>query len=173
MSGRPFTYSRGQAIAHLMQDHRRPIIKKLAEEKRLSPVYIYKDDLFVCWTSTAEWLPRLYKLTPQGRQENTSMWDGSDVAPIAGWPSEEEIAACIAASAEREKAGGGLAGARIRAAELAASEQLSVFRGFSGHFAHRFEERWRRRARGRDASNEHHVTHNESVTRFRTAALST
>jgi hypothetical protein len=36
----------------------------------------------------------------------------------------------------------------VPGAELAASEQLSVFGGFRGHLAHRFEEFCRRRSRG-------------------------
>ena len=107
MSGRPEKYTRGRAIAHLMQDHRRPIIQKLATEKHglggfthLQTIYIgpgdYGDDLFICLTSTAEWLPRIFKLDSEGRWHPGS-------SKVQGWPTEEEIAACIAESEEREK----------------------------------------------------------------------
>jgi hypothetical protein len=100
MSGRPYTYSRSMAIAQLMVDRRRPVIKKAEEDKKLRRVYLYGNDLFVDFQDTIDWVPKLSKLTKDG------VWFGD--TPIAGWPTEEEIAACIAESAEREKAGGGL-----------------------------------------------------------------
>jgi hypothetical protein len=150
MSGRPYTYSRGMAIAQLMQDMRRPVLKEIvAREKErydnlvkyheahkewgikpLGPhgprtVYLYGEDLFVSYSDTIDWVPKLEKLTKYGRPENQlteaqiatetdnrkqfpTYW--SDILkkqlyiePIEGWPTEEEIAAEIAASAEREK----------------------------------------------------------------------
>lgn len=97
MSGKPYKYSRGQAIAHLMRDHRRPIIQKLAENKRLQTVYIGADDeLFTCLTTTIEWLPRLIKLDAKGRGFASSLTEG--------WPTEEEISACIIESEQRSRA---------------------------------------------------------------------
>jgi hypothetical protein len=149
MSGSPYTYSRGMAIAQLMRDMRRPALKAIVEENKkhydelvkhrdesglnygvLGPhgpetVYLYGDDLFTSYSDTIDWVPKLSKLTKYGRDEKyltaeqiavetdnreqfPLYW--SDILkkqlyiePIKGWPTEEEIAAEIAASAEREK----------------------------------------------------------------------
>jgi hypothetical protein len=94
-------------------------------------VYLYGEDLFTSYSDTIDWVPKLSKLTKYGRPANQLTADQravetddreqfptyySDILKkqlyieaIEGWPTEEEIAACIAESAEREKAGGGLA----------------------------------------------------------------
>src|SRR4029077_4617663 len=121
MSGSPYTYSRGMAIAQLMVDRRRPIIKELAEKKRLPRVYLFEDDLFTAYEDSVDWVPKLTKLTRYGREviyiwseiqevegQPYNTWGGRVVEPLRGWPTEEEIAACIQESAEREKAGGSL-----------------------------------------------------------------
>ena len=124
--------------------HRRPAIKEIiAKEKAhydklvkirdesgldyhvFSPqgprtVYLYGDDLFVSYSDTIDWVPKLSKLSKFGREvhhlvngkpeiegEPYVQWGAMVIDPIPGWPTEEEIAACIAESAEREKAGGG------------------------------------------------------------------
>ena len=120
MSGRPYTYGRGMAIAQLMRDMRRPALKKIVEEGKVwyeelvrrrdesgldypvcgphgpQTVYLYGEDLFIALSDTIDWVPKLCKLNSDG-----SFYKGGD--PIEGWPTEEEIAAEIAASAEREK----------------------------------------------------------------------
>lgn len=149
MSGRPYTYDRGMAIAQLMRDMRRPVLKKIVEKNKewydllvkrrdesglkysvLGPhgpqtVYLYGEDLFTSYSDTIDWVPKLRKLTKYGRESSylteaqiaaetsdqkqfPTRW--SDILEkqlyiesIAGWPTEEEIAAEIAASAEREK----------------------------------------------------------------------
>jgi len=149
MSGRPYTYGRAMAIAQLMRDMRRPVLKKIVEEgkqrydelvkwhekhgtgiKPYGPhgpetVYLYGKDLFVSYSDTIDWVPKLEKLTKYGRRscyltaaqiaEETDNREQfpmyySDILkkqlyiePIEGWPTEEEIAAEIAESAEREK----------------------------------------------------------------------
>jgi hypothetical protein len=137
------------AIAQLMRDMRRPVLKEIvAEEKahydelvkwheehntRIKPygphgpetVYLYGDDLFVSYSDTIDWVPKLSKLTKYGRNSHyltaeqiavesdnreqfPTYW--SDILkkqlyiePIKGWPTEEEISVEIAASSEREK----------------------------------------------------------------------
>lgn len=127
MSGRPYTYSRSMAIAQLMRDRRRPAIKEIEKKKAPynipSTVYLYKEDLFVSYQDTIDWVPKLHKLTRYGRQESyltetqiheetadskIISWGDYEIEPIEGWPTEEEIASCIAESAELEKAGGSL-----------------------------------------------------------------
>ena len=86
-------------------------------------VYLYNGDLFTAYSDTIDWVPKLSKLTKYGRHEHyltaeqiavetdnreqfpTNFWDGKQyyIEPIEGWPTEKEIAAEIAASAEREK----------------------------------------------------------------------
>lgn len=118
MSGRPYTYSRGMAIAQLMTDRRRPAIKEAEQKKRLERVYLYGEDLFVAYEDTIDWVPKLSKLTSDGKQEMYIPYPGGpEIEPIAGWPTEEEIAASIAESAEREKQGGGLSVNDITAIE--------------------------------------------------------
>ena len=92
MSGRPDTYSQEKAIAQLMRDRRRPAIREAG--KNLRTVYLYGEDLFVAFSDTIDWIPKLSKITSDGQS-----WGSR----IEGWPTEEEIAAEIAASAEREK----------------------------------------------------------------------
>jgi hypothetical protein len=126
MSGRPYTYSRGMAIAQLMRDMSRPVMQKLkAEKKHIRDVYLHGEDLYVSYSDTIDWVPKLEKLTKYGRlsmyltaaqvavetddpKQFPMRW--SEILnrqlyfePIEGWPTEEEIAAKIAASAEREK----------------------------------------------------------------------
>ena len=149
MSGRPYTYSRAMAIAQLMRDMRRPVLKEIVAKNKgrydmlvkhqqesgldykvygphgLETVYLYGEDLFISYSDTIDWVPKLSKLTKYGRQAHyltaeqiaietdnreqfPTYW--SDILkkqlyiePIEGWPTEEEIAACIAESAEREK----------------------------------------------------------------------
>lgn len=120
MSGRPYTYGRAMAIAQLMRDMRRPALKKVVEEEQARyeylvkvrdesglnypvcgpwppvTVYLYGEDLFIAMSDTIDWVPKLCKLNPDG-----SFYTGG--TPVEGWPTEEEIAAEIAASAEREK----------------------------------------------------------------------
>jgi hypothetical protein len=149
MSGRPYTYSRGMAIAQLMVDMRRPILKQIVQENKehhdqlvkwrdehgfkysvLGPhgpqtVYLYGEDLFTSYSDTIDWVPKLSKLTKYGRHEKYLTTEQiaietdnreqfptyySDILkkqlyiePIRGWPTEEEITACIAESAELEK----------------------------------------------------------------------
>lgn len=126
MSGRPYTYERAMAIAQLMRDMRRPVLKERQEKKEhIRDVYLHGEDLYVSYCDTIDWVPKLSKLTKYGRQayyltaeqiatetdnrEQFPMY-WSDILnkqlyiePIEGWPTEEEIAAEIAASAEREK----------------------------------------------------------------------
>lgn len=81
-------------------------------------VYLYGEDLFIAVSDTIDWVPKLKKLTRYGRVSNyltpaqisrersdsvIISWGTTKVEPIEGWPTEEEIAAEIAASAEREK----------------------------------------------------------------------
>lgn len=149
MSGRPYTYGRGMAIAQLMRDMRRPVLKEIVAKNKawhdelvksrdrsgldyqvLGPhgpetVYLYGEDLFTSYSDTIDWVPKLAKLTKYGRHANyltaeqiATETDNREqfptyysdilhkqlyIEPIAGWPTEEEIAAEIAASAEREK----------------------------------------------------------------------
>jgi hypothetical protein len=137
------------AIAQLMRDMRRPVLKKIIEENKqhydqlvkwrdehgfnyhiLGPhgpetVYLYGDDLFTSYSDTIDWVPKLSKLTRYGRNENyltvEQIAEETDnreqfptyysdilkkqlyIEPIKGWPTEEEIAAEITASADREK----------------------------------------------------------------------
>lgn len=98
VSGRPYTYGRAMAIAQLMRDRRRPAIKEIEKKKppynKLQEVYLHGEDLYVSYQDTIDWVPKLTKLTRDGH----AIW-----GIIDGWPTEEEIAAEIAASAEREK----------------------------------------------------------------------
>lgn len=151
MSGRPYTYSRAMAIAQLMRDMRRPVLKEIVKNNKewynflvakrdasgidysvagphgLQEVYLYGGDLFIAYSDSIDWVPKLSKLTKYGREahyltpeqiaaetdkrEQFPMygWDKTItehkyfIEPIEGWPTEEEIAAEIAASAEREK----------------------------------------------------------------------
>lgn len=148
MSGHPYTYGRGMAIAQLMKDMRRPalqaIVKKNKEWHELlikrrdesglnyhvfgphgpTTVYLYGGDLFTSCSDTIDWVPKLQKLTKFGRHEcfltaeqiatetddrkQFPMWYSKPEKPqynepIEGWPTEAEIAAEIAESAEREK----------------------------------------------------------------------
>jgi hypothetical protein len=88
-------------------------------------VYLYGGDLFTAHSDTIDWVPKLSKLTTYGRPVN--QLTAAQVAvetdnrkqfptyycdllkkqlyiePIEGWPTEEEIAAEIEESAEREK----------------------------------------------------------------------
>ena len=92
MSGRPYTYSRGMAIAQLMRDMRRPALKKIVEENKkdydyavkrrdegglnypvlgpraLTVLYLYREDLFTSYSDTIDWVPKLSKLTKYGRE---------------------------------------------------------------------------------------------------------
>ncbi len=94
MSGRPYTYSRGMAIAQLMRDMRRPALKEIVEKNKvhfdtlvkhrdesgldypvLGPhgpqtVYLYDGDLFTAYSDTIDWVPKLEKLTKYGRHSN-------------------------------------------------------------------------------------------------------
>lgn len=154
MSGAPYTYGRAMAIAQLMRDMRRPVLKAIVEKNKvlydeavkrrdesglkyhvygphdLRPVYLYGGDLFIAYSNTIDWVPMLSKLTKYGREAYclTDEQIASEtpdqkqfpmhysyilkrqlyIESIEGWPTEEEIAAEIAASAEREKRGGGL-----------------------------------------------------------------
>lgn len=127
MSGAPYTYSRGMAIAQLMRDMLRPVMQELdAKKEHIHTVYLYGEELFVAYSDTLDWVPKLSKLTKYGRQrmyltdeqvatetENSKFpvygWDKTIKEhkyfhdPIKGWPTEAEIAEEIAASAEREK----------------------------------------------------------------------
>src|SRR5580692_1078242 len=121
MSGRPYTYSRGMAIAQLMRDNRRPAIKEIEKKKppynRPRTVYLYGEDLFTAYSDTIDWVPKLSKLSKYGREihymtqtqiDNEHInkpldWANREITPIDGWPTEEEIEACIAESAELEK----------------------------------------------------------------------
>jgi hypothetical protein len=149
MSGRPYTYSRGMAIAQLMRDMRRSALQKIVEQNKehheslvkrrdesgldypvLGPhgpqtVYLHGEDLYVAYSDTIDWVPKLEKLTKYGRhsmyltdaqiavetddpKQFPMHWSGilnrqEYHEPIEGWPTEAEIAAEIAASAEREK----------------------------------------------------------------------
>jgi len=88
-------------------------------------LYLYKEDLFTSYSDTIDWVPKLSKLTKYGRHEHyltaeqiAVETDNREqfpmyyseilnrqlyIEPIEGWPTEKEIAAEIAASAEREK----------------------------------------------------------------------
>jgi hypothetical protein len=88
-------------------------------------VYLYGADLFTSYSDTIDWVPKLSKLTKYGREANRLTTEQiaaetddreqfplywSDILekqlyidPIEGWPSEEEISACIEESAEAEK----------------------------------------------------------------------
>lgn len=114
MSGRPYTYSRAMAIAQLMIDQRRPAVKEAGDNLR--PVYIFGENLFVSYSDTIDWVPKLSRLTRYGREEHYInkdkpevegqpyiQWGTMEIKPIAAWPTEEEIAVEISASAEREK----------------------------------------------------------------------
>ena len=138
MSGRPYTYGRAMAIAQLMRDMRRPALKKIIEENKerydmlvkrrdesglnypvcgphgIDTVYLYGEDLFIALSDTIDWVPKLCKLN----QDGTFYKGGS---PVEGWPTEEEIAAEIAASAEREKNWNG----SLSANDFTAIERLS------------------------------------------------
>jgi hypothetical protein len=129
MSGRPYTYGRAMAIAQLMRDMRRPVLQEMAKKDKPynTPQTIYKhgEDLYVSYCDTIDWVPKLSKLTKYGREaryltadkiavetDNREQFPAywSDILkkqlyiePIEGWPTEEEIAAEIASSAEREK----------------------------------------------------------------------
>lgn len=131
MSGKPYTYGRAMAIAQLMRDMRRPALKKIVEEEKArydslvkrrdasgldypvcgphgpQTVYLYGEDLFIAISDTIDWVPKLVKLNRNG-----SFYEGG--IPVEGWPTEEEIAAEIAASAEREKNWSGSLGALWR-----------------------------------------------------------
>lgn len=149
MSGRPYTYSRSMAIAQLMRDMRRPILKEIVAKNKAwydelvkrrdesgldypvcgphgpQTIYLHDEDLFISYSDTIDWVPKLEKLTKYGRpsrqltdaqiavetsdQKQFPMYY-SDILKkqlyiesIEGWPTEEEIAAEIVASAEREK----------------------------------------------------------------------
>lgn len=120
MSGRPYTYSREMAIVQLMRDYRRPVIKQLANNKLLRTVYLFDNQLFVSYSDTIDWVPKLSRLTRFGREEHFIWpdkpeseepylsWGNQIVEPIAGWPTEQEIQDCIKESAERERQGGNL-----------------------------------------------------------------
>jgi hypothetical protein len=149
MSGRPYTYSRGMAIAQLMRDMRRPVLKEIVAKNKEwydvlvkkqqesgidykvagphgpETLYLYGEDLFTSYGDTIDWVPKLSKLTRYGRQAHyltaeqiavetpdreqfPTYW--SDILkkqlyiePIEGWPTEEEIDACVAESTEAEK----------------------------------------------------------------------
>ena len=114
------------AIAQLMRDMRRPVLKEIVEKNKerhdmlvkhrdesglhypvygphpLRIVYLYGDDLFISYSDTIDWVPKLMKIGPNGEA-----WGGI----IEGWPTEEEIAVEIAESAEREKNWSGSLGA--------------------------------------------------------------
>ncbi len=123
MSGRPYTYGRAMAIAQLMRDHRRPAFKK--QGAHIREVYLHGTNLYTAYSDTIDWVAKLSKLTKYGREEHyltakqiATETDNREqfpmyysktlkkqlyIEPIEGWPTEEEIAAEIAASAEREK----------------------------------------------------------------------
>lgn len=140
MSGHPYKYGRGMAIAQLMRDMRRPALQEIVKKNKewydylvkrrdesgldynvLGPhgpetVYLHGEDLYVSYSDTIDWVPKLSKLTKFGREahyiradkpevegEPYVQWGTQVIEPIKGWPTEEEIATEIAASAEREK----------------------------------------------------------------------
>lgn len=153
MSGRPYKYGRAMAIAQLMRDMRRPVLKAIVEEEKarydelvkrqqesgldykvLGPhgpqtVYLYGEDLFIAYSDTIDWVPKLEKLTKYGRHSSyltaeqiaaetpdpkqfPTYWsemlnEQLYIGPIRGWPTEKEIAAEIAESEEREKSWNG------------------------------------------------------------------
>jgi len=86
-------------------------MKEIAKEKAPynvpQRVYKYGDDFFVSFQDTIDWVPKLAKVGPNGEA-----WGGI----IKGWPTEEEIAACIAESAEAEKNWNGSLSANDRSA---------------------------------------------------------
>ena len=122
MSGRPYRYGRAMAIAQLMKDHRRPAIQEIVKKNKEhydmlvksrdksgldypvcgphgpQTVYLHGKDFYVAFEDTIDWVPKLEKVGPNGEAHGSI---------IEGWPTEEEIAAEIAASAEREKNWGG------------------------------------------------------------------
>lgn len=122
MSGRPYKYSRGMAIAQLMVDQRRPVIRQGGKNARQVFLDPATDELYVSYSDTIDWVPKLSRLTRFGREAHYIMpdkpevegqpyiqWGEMEIKPIEGWPTEEEIAKEIADSEEREKRGGGLA----------------------------------------------------------------
>jgi hypothetical protein len=138
------------AIAQLMRDMRRPVLKEIVEKNKkrdksgldyyvLGPhapqiVYLYGDDLFTAYSDSIDWVPKLSKLTKYGRPEGylteaqianeatevPLSWTGEEIKPIEGWPTENEIAAEIAASAEREKKWSG----SLSSNDFAAAERM-------------------------------------------------
>lgn len=94
MSGRPYTYSRGMAIAQLMRDMRRPVLRAIVEKNKEhydmlvksrdksglkydvygphgpETVYLFGEDLFTAYSDTIDWVPKLCKLTKFGRLED-------------------------------------------------------------------------------------------------------
>jgi hypothetical protein len=129
MSGRPYTYSRAMAIAQLMRDQRRPVMSEVG--KHVRQVFKFGEDLFVSYSDTIDWVPKLSKLSRYGREahylteeqrrdENPESkiisWGTQEIKPIEGWPTEEEIAEEIAASTEREKNWNGSLGDNDRTA---------------------------------------------------------
>jgi len=118
------------AIAQLMRDNRRPFMITEAA-KHVRSVFLYGEDLFVSFSDTIDWVAKLSKLTRYGREahyltgeqisrenpnDKVMAWGTQEIKPIAGWPTEEEIAACIAESAEAEKNWDGSLGANDRTA---------------------------------------------------------
>jgi hypothetical protein len=150
MSGRPYTYGRGMAIAKLMQDIRRPALQAIVNKNKewhdlfvkrrdesglkyhvsgphpVQTIYLYGEELFTSYSDTIDWVPKLSKLTKYGRHAHylsaeqiaSEQPDNPEQFPqyysdilhkqlyidaIEGWPTEAEIAAEIAESAEREK----------------------------------------------------------------------
>lgn len=124
MSGRPYKYDRAMAIAQLMRDFRRPAVKKAAEDRTLEQVFldVRTRALYVSFSDTIDWVPKLSRLSFYGRQEMYILdgkpeidgepyyqfKGGPEIKPIAAWPTEVEIAAEIALSALREEQGGSL-----------------------------------------------------------------
>jgi hypothetical protein len=118
------------AIAQLMKDYRRPVLAEMRKkdkpynEPRM--VYLHGEDLYVSYSDTIDWVPKLSLLTKFGREahylteaqiaietDNRNQFPlyWSDILkkqlyiePIKDWPTEEEITACIAESEARANA---------------------------------------------------------------------
>ena len=91
MSGHPYTYGRGMAIAKLMVDMRRPVLQEIVQKNKEwhdhlvkkrdesgldyhvfgphgpTTVYLYGEDLFTAYSDTIDWVTKLSKLTKYGR----------------------------------------------------------------------------------------------------------
>lgn len=111
MSGHPYIYGRGMAIAKLMQDMRRPVLKEIIrknkerydelcksrDESKLDyhvfgphgpqTVYLHGEDLYVSRSDTIDWVPKLEKLTRYGRWSSMILKDKPEVEgkPYIQW----------------------------------------------------------------------------------------